>query len=75
MKHEMFPKLGATMDGVVRTLKGSAERESKWNSEDLSEGAVKEVIGGLKAKRAMTSSQVAYIKGIVRRAKLFMTTS
>ncbi len=68
LKHELFPKMGTAMDAVVERLK----EEDKVNVMDLGESAVDKVIERLKKKRKMTSSQLAYIKAMVLRAKEFM---
>ena len=71
VKHEMFPVMSTSMDAVVQRL----EEDEKFKATDLSEDSVNKVIEGLKAKRKMTASQVAYIKGIVSRANAFMKKS
>ena len=56
------------MDAVVERLKNN----EILNITDLGEEAVEKVIDGLKDKRTMTTSQVAYIEDMVLRAKTFM---
>ena len=68
MKHELFPKISTEMDAVVERLKNN----EILNITDLGEEAVEKVIDGLKDKRTMTTSQVAYIEDMVLRAKTFM---
>ena len=55
------------MDAAIEGLKD----DGKFNVKDLGEEAVDKVIEGLKGKRKMTASQVAYIKGMVSRAQSF----
>ena len=67
VKHELFPKMSTAMDAVIEGL----EDDEEFNVKDFGEAAVDKVIEGLKGKRKMTASQVAYIKGMVSRAKRF----
>ena len=67
VKHEMFPKMGTTMDAVINDLEN--EDEMEFHGNDLGKKAVETVIEGMKEKRKMTASQVTYIEGLVERAK------
>ena len=67
-KHELFPMMSTAMDSAVSTLCD----DGKLNEKDLGKEAVEKVIEGMKENRKMTAIQVAYIEGMVLRAKQFM---